>query len=137
MIENVVYTIQFGASTGIARVILLPFFHSAATGTAGYYLARAKLKAKPLGGVVLAVAILAILHGLYDFGLASHVVQFAVFSIMITVLLSVGLFLYYQHATELDERLGLSTVGINKFCRACGHPNPHHTLYCEYCGKPA
>ena len=137
LIENVIYTMQYGTKTGLARIVLIPFFHSAATGTAGYYLVRTKLKAKPFGGVVAAVAILAVLHGLYDFGLASQVIQLAVLSIMITVLLSVGLFLYFQHATELDERLGLSTVGVNKFCRACGRPNANHTLYCEHCGKPA
>jgi RsiW-degrading membrane proteinase PrsW (M82 family) len=137
LFENIGYTLGYGSGVGLSRILLVPFFHAATTGIAGYYLARAKVEHKPWTTCLLPLSALAVLHGLYDFGLSSGVPVLLVLSLMTTLLFTIGLFLYYMRAGELDKAMGLSAVGNNKFCRACGKPNPNQTLYCEYCGKPA
>jgi protease PrsW len=135
--ENILYTLQFGASTGLSRVLLTPVFHAATTGIVGFFLIKGKLAGRSWlrSWYVLAAAML--LHGLYDFGLASGVTLYVIASITITLLLSTLLFWFYFRATELDQRLGLSVVGHNSFCRSCGQPNPEHHLYCSHCGQRA
>lgn len=135
LLENIMYTVQQGAQTGLLRIIMVPFFHAATTGIVGYYLARAKVEGKSRATALPALMTLMLIHGLYNFGLVSGVALFLVVSAALTALLSVGLFLFYMRANEIDKSVGLSSVGVNKFCRACGHPNLHHTLFCESCGK--
>jgi RsiW-degrading membrane proteinase PrsW (M82 family) len=135
--ENILYTLQFGASTGLSRVLLTPFFHAATTGIVGFFLVKAKLAGRSRWRSWWALLAVMVLHGLYDFGLASGVTLFVVSSIAITLTLSVCLFLFYFRAVELDQQLGLSAVGHNNFCRNCGHPNPENNLFCAKCGKRA
>jgi RsiW-degrading membrane proteinase PrsW (M82 family) len=136
--ENILYSLQFGSSVGLSRVILTPFFHAATTGMVGYFLAKSKL-----GGygwhktVPLALAFAMVLHGMYDFGLASGVPWLVGLSILITLGVSVSLFIFFSKAIGLDQMRGLSVVGTNKFCRTCGQPNPGRGLYCVHCGNHA
>jgi protease PrsW len=135
--ENILYTMQFGAKTGMTRLILTPLFHAAITGMVGYYLARRKLLGKSAMGVAIPLVAAMILHGLYDFGLLSGVPVLTIMSFLITMGLSAALFILYMKATERDQALGLSAVGHNAYCRACGWPNPEGNLYCVRCGKNA
>ena len=135
--ENILYTLQFGASTGFSRVLLTPFFHAATTGVVGFFLIKAKLANRSRAQSWLALVGVMLVHGLYDFGLASGVTGYIMLSIVITLALSICLFLFYFRAVELDQRLGLSVVGHNNFCRNCGHPNPERYLYCAHCGHRA
>ncbi len=135
--ENILYTLQFGASTGIARIFLTPIFHAALTGMVGYFLINGKLAHKSRVKAWLLLGVAMILHGLYDFGLTTGKAIFALMSVLITISLSVLLFWLYFRATELDQRMGLSAVGHNTFCRNCGFPNPKHNLYCTNCGQRA
>jgi RsiW-degrading membrane proteinase PrsW (M82 family) len=135
LIENVVYTVNHGNGTGLTRIVMVPFFHAATTGIVGYYLSKAKLDNKSWATALPALGALAVIHGVYNFGLTSGIGIFILLSAVLTLLLSVGLFLFYMRANELDKAQGLSTVGINNFCRACGTPNLNHTLFCESCGK--
>lgn len=135
--ENILYTMTFGTSAGIGRVILTPFFHAAITGIVGFYLAKAKLaglKWRAIAPILLAAILV---HGIYDFGLASGRALLTLLSIVITLSLSIGFFLFFIRATDLDQEQGLSVVGKNNFCRSCGYPNPHHHLYCARCGQHA
>lgn len=135
--ENILYTMQFGAKTGLARLVLTPLFHAATTGLVGYYLIKLKLARKPVAYIGLALGLAALLHGLYDFGLLSGRPIYQTMSILITLCLSMGLFMLFLRSTEEDQDEGLSTVGRNAFCRTCGWANPHHHLYCTHCGKNA
>jgi RsiW-degrading membrane proteinase PrsW (M82 family) len=135
--ENILYTLQFGAKTGLVRVLLTPFLHAATTGLVGYYLIKRKLAGKPLAGIVWPLAGVIAVHALYDFGLVSASPVFVLVSLVITLGLSIGLFMAYLSATELDQEAGLSAVGHNSFCRSCGFANPRHHLYCVQCGKNA
>ncbi len=135
--ENIIYTIQFGAETGWARLVMTPLFHAATTGLIGYAVSRHKIDGMPLRRVVyMAVAVIG-LHALYDFGLFSTIPLLVVVSVMTTLGLGVGLFLLLVHARSLDQLKGLSVVGHNNFCRSCGTANPKHNLYCSHCGKRA
>jgi len=135
--ENLLYTSQFGAKTGTARLLLIPLFHAAITGSVGYCLIRRKLAFRAVWGVAGPLAAAMLLHGLYDYGLASGRQLYLAGSLLTTLLVSAGLFWLFLRAQELDQDRGLSVVGHNNFCRACGFPNPHHYLYCVHCGKNA
>lgn len=135
--ENIIYTIQFGDEAGFGRLFLTPFFHAAITGLIGYWLIRLKLARKPAAWAVLPLLAAILLHALYDFGLVDGSPAFVGASVLITLLLTAGLFATYLRATHRDQNMGLSASGHNSFCRACGRPNPKHHLYCVYCGRNA
>lgn len=135
--ENILYTIQFGTETGLTRLLLTPLFHAAITGMVGYFLAKRKLARLPVLGICLPLAGAIVLHGLYNFGLASGNLFYASGSLLITLAASAGLFLVFWRAGALDRARGLSAVGSNAFCRSCGFANPRRHLYCTHCGKNA
>ena len=135
--ENILYTLHFGTKTGISRIFLTPFFHAAITGMVGYYLIKTKLAKKSWLFTLPVLVFAMLLHGLYDFGLASNRQSYTIVSIIITLGLSLLLFLLYIRATDLDQRLGKSVVGKNNYCRNCGQPNPGRHLYCVHCGLRA
>lgn len=138
--ENILYTLQYGPQTGLARIVLTPLFHAATTGIIGYVLCRSKLGVNTIPVVLkvgLTILFVAIVHGLYDFGLFSKLPLLSLFSVLVTVVLSINLFILFLRARHLDETHGLSAVGHNAYCRTCGHPNPKHNLYCSACGNRA
>lgn len=136
--ENIIYTINYGGETGIFRLILTPLFHAATTSVAGFYLARSKFHSeKKLVSVVLPLLSVAILHGLYNFGLVSGNTALTLLSFFITFGLTASLFAFFIKARQLDQSLGLSIVGNNAFCRSCGAKNPSGYLHCTTCGKHA
>ena len=135
--ENILYTMQYGVSTGVGRLIITPLFHAAITGFVGYFFVRYKLGGGSLLKVVGALAAAIVLHGIYDFGLTSNILVYTVISLAIAFGLTVALFGLYWHARDLDERAGLSSVGRNNYCRSCGQRNAKHNLYCTQCGQRA
>lgn len=135
--ENILYTLQFGSKTGLIRLALTPLFHSATTGMVGYFLIKRKLSRKKAWGIVFPLLAAIVAHGLYDFGLAVGSGVYALIALLITLGLSAGLFVLFLKAIEQDQDAGISSLGHNDFCRSCGKPNPHHYLYCVYCGKNA
>lgn len=135
--ENILYTLTEGTGAGIGRLFMTPVFHAAITGLIGYAFIRCKLDGISKARFVAVIAAAISIHGLYNFGLVSAIPLFFLLSIMITLALTVGIFLLYARAKSLDQLTGLSVVGSNTFCRSCGHPNPKHRLYCTHCGKRA
>lgn len=135
--ENILYTLHYGVSTGVGRLVITPLFHAAITGVVGYFFIRYKLGGGSIWRVIAALAVAVLLHGLYDFGLTSSVMIYTIVSICITFGLTVALFGLYWHARDLDERAGLSSVGHNDYCRSCGQRNSKHNLYCTQCGQRA
>ncbi|PIZ63601.1 hypothetical protein COY17_00460 [Candidatus Saccharibacteria bacterium CG_4_10_14_0_2_um_filter_52_9] len=135
--ENILYTLQFGTKTGLTRLFLTPLFHAATTGTVGYFLAKRKLAGKPVLGIVVPLAVVMVLHGLYDFGLASGTLAYAIGALFVTLGTSAGLFMLFMRAGARDQFVGISAVGHNAYCRSCGFANPQHHLYCVHCGKNA
>lgn len=134
--ENILYTMSFGAKVGIVRLVLTPFLHAATTSILGYYLASMKINPKNRKKFILACLVIPLMHGVYDFGLFSGILQLAVLSLMLTLLLTLGLFLYFMSANDLDKKAALAGVAIapQNFCNNCGRPNTNHTPFCEYCG---
>lgn len=137
LFENIFYTVAFGSSVGTARLLITPFFHAATTALAGYYLARAKVDRGSMMRPFAAVAGVVILHAFYDYGLLTQEVVLVLISLLVAFMLNLSIFLMIRRARREDQSLGLSVVGINKFCRACGYPNPKQLLYCSRCGKHA
>ncbi|HPR09623.1 PrsW family intramembrane metalloprotease [Candidatus Saccharibacteria bacterium] len=134
--ENIMYTLQYGGEA-FARIFMTPFFHSATTALVGYALVRAKLHKTSLWYVVVAMLAAIAIHGMYDFGLMSGIPMLVLGSLGLTGAMSVYIFVIGVHAKKVDQKHGLSVVGINAFCRSCGYPNPKRYLYCSHCGKHA
>jgi RsiW-degrading membrane proteinase PrsW (M82 family) len=137
LFENILYTINYGSKTGLTRMLLTPLFHGALTGMVGYFLIKNKLDKKNPLHIVWVLLIAIILHAFYDFGLLSANNLYILFSVFITLSLSVVLFIIFIKSLDLDKEEGLSVVGINNYCRSCGAPNPDNHLYCIKCGKRA
>lgn len=146
--ENILYTASFGAQVGITRLLLTPFLHAATTSILGYYLSSQKLRPDRRWRFVLACVLVPVIHGLYDFGLGAGIMQLRVFSLMLTMLLTMGLFLYFMEANTLDKAMAARTpIGfalaqqpsgqarLDNFCPNCGRPNTGRRAYCEYCGR--
>lgn len=137
VIENFLYSTTLGAGAGIGRLILTPFFHASGTAIIGFYLIKSKLKHSGLATVAYAYIGVAVLHGIYNFGLGSQIPELVVLSLMISALLTMSIFILMSHANELDKSNNLSASGANNFCRNCGAANEKNNLYCNNCGKRA
>jgi RsiW-degrading membrane proteinase PrsW (M82 family) len=125
--ENILYTITMGTEIGIARLILTPFFHAATTSILGYYLVNQKLRPNKRWLFGLAAVMIPLIHGLYDFGMGAGVAQLTVLSLMLTLLLTLGLFLYFMEANVLDRaalaRIPMGTHAVpalSENCRSSG-----------------
>ena len=135
MPENLLYSLEGGVGTALARLVLTPYFHAATTAFIGYFLIRKKLTKASFFPVVAALITMILAHGLYDFGLFSGVAVLALVSVAITFTVTGGLFWLAHRAMVLDQRLGLASVGNNQFCRTCGRANIKKYLFCIYCGQ--
>jgi hypothetical protein len=96
----------------------------------------------------LAAVLIPLIHGLYDFGMGGGVAQLTVLSLMLTLLLTLGLFLYFMEANVLDRAalaripMGLVRIAAQpsgqpaaNFCINCGRSNAKRQTYCESCGR--
>lgn len=134
--ENIAYTLLYGTKTGLVRVALVPFFHVATTSILGYYLVSNKISHTNKSKLVISLLLVPILHGLYDFGLSSFNGYFVIFSIMITVLLTLGFFLYFMQANDLDKAQFAAVQSQGKgFCTKCGKPRALNGRFCSNCGQ--
>lgn len=135
IIEDIMYTLEFGGGVGIMRIIFLPYLHAGLTILFGFCLAQKKVlnRSWMLPAFGLASAIL--IHALYDFFAFLNKPVGIIFVLIITVAVNTALFVLFRRAQRADEVQGRSAVGINKFCRHCGQPNPKRLLYCSQCGK--
>lgn len=135
--ENILYTLNFGSSVGLSRLIMTPFLHASLTGSLGYLLAKIKVEKRKLWLIIPGLSGVALVHGFYDFGLSSTSNALHIVSVAITLGLTIGMFLLFMRANDRDREQGLAAVGHNSFCRSCGTPNPDHHLYCTKCGMRA
>jgi len=133
--ENLLYTIGYGAEVGLERLLVVPIFHGASTAIIGYFLAKQKVNGGKVGMTLTALIVVAIIHGMYNFGMMASSDYFFVLSLMLTLLLVVGLFIFYGDAKEKDLLHGLSVKGPNEYCKFCGTKNIKRSIFCEYCGK--
>jgi RsiW-degrading membrane proteinase PrsW (M82 family) len=108
LLENILYTLTMGPAVGIARLILMPYFHAALTGIAGFYIVSHKLRRVSYLHVVAAIIVLVALHGLYDFLLESGNIGLILLALPILALIVTGLFRYMAKARKLDQELSLT-----------------------------
>jgi len=134
IIEDILYSIEYGGAVGLFRIIISPYLHASFTILFGMCLIQRKVLKRSwmlvVGGYLAAI----LAHGFFDFfvfiGGLGLLLMFA-----LTVTLNILLFVFFRRSQLLDERRGESAIGINKFCRHCGKPNPERLLYCSFCGK--
>ncbi len=107
VIENMLYVWRFGASVGLYRALILVFFHAATAGIIGYYFALTKIERKSLTQTFIALAIVTLVHALYDAGLILGYPITVAISLAVTILLNVTLFVFYKKARDYDMKKGL------------------------------
>lgn len=134
IIEDLTYTAEYGVGVGIFRIIFSPYLHAGFTVLFGIALVQMKLLKKPFLFVVGGFGAAILAHALYDFAVFKGGF-FLLLALALTVLLNTMIFVFFKKAQKIDEARGMSAVGINKYCRNCGVPNPKHYLFCEQCGK--
>jgi len=135
--ENILYTLSFGSKVGIERLVITPFLHAATTGIIGYYLASRKIDRKYTAKFIVAAALIPFMHGVYDFGVYSGQDFLLLLSLLITLLLTLGLFLYFMQANDLDKAaIARAAAQTSRFCPRCGRPNMGQKKFCEFCGQP-
>lgn len=137
VIEDFLYALEFGGGVGVMRVIFSPYLHAGFCAIFGMYLAQKKVLNKPWSIVFLGFAGAVLAHAAFDFALFMGNGWSILGALAITVTVNVLLFVFFQKAKKIDEQAGRSAVGINRFCRNCGRPNPELYLFCIYCGKHA
>ncbi len=135
LFENLTYTFIYGPEVGILRAITVPIFHGASTAAVGFFFAKKKIDNNSFLSTILALLSVTIMHALYNFGLDSQILFFLLVSLIITLLLAAGLFVFYILSNDSDRREGISISGRNNYCRYCGRKNINKSLFCEYCGK--
>jgi protease PrsW len=134
VLESIIYTLGGGIGVGILRIVVAPFLHAGFSSLAGIGLIRFKLTRNPLY-LIMGLGMAILFHGVYDFFLFSHEPGLIIPAILLAVAVNLGPFRYFKQARKQDEKLGLSAIGVNRFCRKCGKPNPKANLYCTYCGE--
>ncbi|MEI7838786.1 MAG: PrsW family glutamic-type intramembrane protease [bacterium] len=112
--ENIVYVVSYGASAGIGRLILDPFFHAATVAIVGYYLIKVKLDHKSWLSVILAFVGVVMIHCIYDFCLSTSNGTMIMLSVLITFIASIMLFILFFKANKLDKKSGLTIRNKNK-----------------------
>jgi RsiW-degrading membrane proteinase PrsW (M82 family) len=135
--ENLLYAVGSGTKVGLLRLIFTPLFHAATTAIVGYYLAKAKIEGRSLKKTGLALGLMILAHGAYNFGVLSRSIAGAALSLVITVTLTGLLFAYYFRASKDDKNMDQAIGSAQKFCRNCGQPNAKHERYCTHCGRHA
>lgn len=100
--ENMLYTLQYGAGTGLTRLAMTPWFHAALTAIVGYVVIRVKLDGWHRRSIAETLAAIIALHGLYNFGLLSGIGLLVVGSLGITFALAAGLLVLAVRAGRLD-----------------------------------
>lgn len=132
--ENILYTLQYGGTIGLSRLILTPFFHATTASILGYYLVSYKINKVGRNRLIAACLAMPLIHGLYDFGLFSLEPALVLMSLVITLSMSIAMFLYFGQANDLDRVLVPITPASANFCTNCGRKNTSQKRFCEYCG---
>ena len=136
VIEDIGYALAFGGGTGVIRLILSPYVHLGFTILFGIALAYRKVLRKSWLYVLLGFAAAVMTHALFDLCAMGVLGGWGILGMFVlAIVLDVSLFVWFGRMQKRDEREGRSAVGIHKFCRHCGKPNPRQTLYCAYCGQ--
>ncbi len=105
--ENILYTLDGGAGTGIVRLIMTPVFHAATTAIVGYFLIRMKIEKRDASAVVGALGAVILAHAAYDYGLLNGKISLVLLSLAITIGLTALLFVFIHLAYKGDKSLGL------------------------------
>lgn len=134
-IENIIYVLQGGISTGILRAISAVPGHACDGIFMGYYLALAKLSERN-GNVKdkkkylwLSILVPVLLHGTYDYcilsGYAILIIGFYVFVALL-----------YKHSLKRLNHVAKNNrkfIFQNKFCTGCG--TKIESEFCTKCGR--
>jgi RsiW-degrading membrane proteinase PrsW (M82 family) len=133
-IESIGYASLYGGEVGLMRLIIAPFLHAGFTALAGIGLIRYKLVRRRWYVIAGWFALAVVLHALYNLSifLSGGAILIA---LLIALAVNLGPFYFFKKAQRADELRGMSAVGVNKYCRNCGLPNPEGFLFCTRCGK--
>jgi RsiW-degrading membrane proteinase PrsW (M82 family) len=137
VLENIAYTLQYGISTGVLRIVITPFLHAGFTAIAGVGLVRYKFITRNELTIISWLLFAIALHAVYDFSIFSGASLGWVVALVLAIVINLSVFFLLGRMQQADELAGRSASGINTFCRSCGKHNNEHYLYCVFCGKKA
>lgn len=90
-IENILYTLLYGLTTGVVRMFTAVPLHATCAVIMGYFLGKARFSKSPVVDMLKGIAIAVILHGLYDFFLLQKEILWLVIFSGVTLAAAVGL----------------------------------------------
>lgn len=133
--ENILYVLDGGIATGIARALLAVPGHVCDGVFMGYYLGLAKLnaingrKGHEKKNIALSIIVPTITHGIYDYCLMSEqallIIVFFVFVIAIDVIVIKRI----KRIAAIDRKMKYK----DNYCPQCGHIV--NSNYCPQCGR--
>lgn len=135
IIEDIFYSLQFGGGVGLVRILFFPYLHTCFSVLFGLTFITKKLFNKSWLLVLAGYAGAIFTHALFDFSVFKGGLYLPLVTLPLTIFLNTMLFVIFKRVQRLDEKMGRSATGINKYCRRCGKPNPQRLLYCTYCGR--
>ena len=105
LLENIQYTVQFGAMVGFDRLLTLLFFHAATNGIFGWYFFRARQRGDWKIAVRAAIFLM-LAHAVYNFSVAyaGAIPLLRMVAYVISVVLSVLLIRVYVLARKDDRQ---------------------------------
>ncbi len=104
--ENVLYTLNFGLSVGLTRIIIAYLAHATFSGIAGFYLGMAKFHPEQrVRSVIIGLSLAVLLHGLYDFFIIGRIVS-PIFVIIGLVMVYTMLSRTIEHASKISPYKG-------------------------------
>ena len=140
-VENIVYVLKYGLTTGVMRAVLSVPGHALWGGIMGYQVGLAKFRrANENMRMVLGLSEAAFLHGLYDFIIVSFdVIPGLCLLVMLMTLSSSLLYTLMKRASRKSPFRPLILISARQglFCPYCGRPmvylQAYGVWYCYWC----
>lgn len=101
VVENMLYTANFGWEVAPIRAFVASLAHASFSGYLGYYLGLAKFAKQPTTSILKGLLLATFFHGLYDFLLIARIGS----PLMVLVLVAL---VYYSLRNKIKEALSLS-----------------------------
>jgi RsiW-degrading membrane proteinase PrsW (M82 family) len=137
-VENLLYLIRYGTDAAPVRALLAVPGHLFFSGLWGYHLGLAKFSPRPGGRVAAALVMSILLHGGYDFLVASQV-GLALLAVPLMMFMAAGFLREIDSALErspMRSEASPASEAIDRMvgCPGCGAPTTAGVELCQHCG---
>lgn len=144
-LENILYVITSGFTTGILRAITAVPLHACTGIIMGYFIGKAKLcnnsnnSSKEMWYINLSLALPTTIHAIYDFLLFTSRLEYIITWVIFTLGIYILCFFIIKKSTKENHSIIERSININNttqdnYCRYCGK-RINNSNYCPYCGN--